>query len=105
MAEQGKKEAKNEAAKKVANRFAPSAPPLRMVKGGGYCTPSVLLGNNSGKHLAVRSSKDSKNNGDNRHGDEQMPNAETPYQPGRNARVNLAGQFQLLKLQIANLDE
>lgn len=35
VAEQGKKEAKNEAAKKVANRFAPSAPPLRMVKGGG----------------------------------------------------------------------
>lgn len=35
VAEQGKKEAKNEAARKVANRFAPSAPPLRMVKGGG----------------------------------------------------------------------
>lgn len=35
VADQGKKAAKNEAAKKAANRFAPSAPPLRMVKGGG----------------------------------------------------------------------
>lgn len=35
VADQGKKVAKNEAAKKAANRFAPSAPPLRMVKGGG----------------------------------------------------------------------
>jgi hypothetical protein len=46
-----------------------------------------------------------KNDGDERHGNQQMPYAETPSQPGRNARVHLAGQFQLLELQIANLDE
>jgi len=46
-----------------------------------------------------------KNDSDERYGDQQMPNAETPNQPPRNARVNLSRQFQLFKLQIANLDE
>jgi len=46
-----------------------------------------------------------QNDSDDRHGDQQMPNAETPMQPRGNARVNLSGQFQLLKLQISNLDE